>query len=186
MRFISAASVFIAFVMVPVVVFADAIYLKTGHVIEGNILQTNDEWTMIKTGVKTLRYQADQIEKIEKDDVEIVVSVEKEELTDEKRDLIKGLLAANGVEKLIQKNIDSVLVKAPADRQAELKELFKKDILVDLLIPVYADAFSFKELEKMVNFFNSPAGKKFVETSPVVLEQTFKVLLDYFKSKSAL
>ncbi len=186
MRFILMIGLYVGLSGVSAVVFADAVYLKSGDVVEGNILQTNDEWTMIKTGVKILKYPADQIEKMEKDDVEIVVAPQEEELTDEKRELIKGLLVANGIERLIQKNIDAVLVKAPADRQAELKEFFKQDILIDLLIPVYAETFSTQELEKMVNFFNSPTGKKFVEVSPAVLERTFKALVDYFKSNSAL
>lgn len=170
----------------PVAAFADVIYLKNGDVIEGNILNVTDAWTTIKSGIKIYKYDAARIERIEKDDTEVPMNPQDEELTEKKRDLIKGFLAANGVRKMIDNNIQSALAKMSADQQAEYKGFFNADVLIDLLVPIYAEQFTTKDLEKLVNFFDSPTGKRFVETSPAILEETFKVIVDYFKSKSAL
>lgn len=163
--------------------YGDVLHLKSGDKIEGNILQSTDQWTVIQTGAKVLKYEASQIESVETDN--IVAEAGPELLTDDKRALIKSLLKANGVEKILEQNAKTVIAQAPEDRREKLQALFQSDQLMDLIVPVYSEKFSSQELEKLINFFNSPTGRKYVSQSGQITEETFQILLKYFAAKVA-
>tara|TARA_Y100000996_G_scaffold163026_1_gene126614 strand:- start:282 stop:707 length:426 start_codon:yes stop_codon:yes gene_type:complete len=66
-----------------------------------------------------------------------------------------------------QFNIDVIL------NEEEVKEV-RKDMYKDLIkiyTPIYKNHFNIKELEEMTSFFESGIGKKFVEKSPIMMQE---------------
>jgi len=47
--------------------------------------------------------------------------------------------------------------------------------LVNLLVPIYKKHFTHEEIKQMVQFFESPAGKKFAEKSPVITQESMMI-----------
>lgn len=162
------------------IAFADTVYLKNGDVIEGKILRTDENRTVIKTPSNIFQYSADDIDRIEQRTGSIA-----EELTDDKKELVKRLLQANGIQALIRQNIQAAVTQASPARQTQLKNIFNEEELIAAIIPIYADRFTVDDLKNLIAFFESPAGRRFVELNPMVIQEALKAIMEYFQKKGA-
>jgi TonB family protein len=113
-------------------------------------------------------------------------------------DNIRKLINLTGAQDTIHRMVDSGLVGArnmaisglPAgpdrDRRADayvskLRERVERES-VDLVVPVYARHFSDEEIKAIVTFFESPAGRRFVQESPSYVQEIQTVSSDHWRN----
>ena len=169
---------------------ADAaiLYLKDGSTIEGKILNRNDySVTVENRGVPTKLF-SDQVDHIleDKDFGSNPLGLEAAKInpaTARKTNLIITLLEANGTLEKMRANIEQVIEQSGIENQENLRKLFNINEMAESLVPVYAEFYSESELEALVQFYNSPLGKKTLQVSPAILEKTMKAHVDYFQEK---
>lgn len=61
---------------------------------------------------------------------------------------------------------------APEEFWTSFRQKVKAEELVDLLVPVYDKNLEAGDVEEAIRFFSSPAGRRFVERQPVILEES--------------
>ncbi|MEM1404302.1 MAG: DUF2059 domain-containing protein [Pseudomonadota bacterium] len=73
-----------------------------------------------------------------------------------------------------------------AEVKKELKEIFSPERFVELSIPIYMANFSESELDALIEFYESPVGKKVVERLPSILLQSQslgeKLVMEYLQA----
>lgn len=50
-----------------------------------------------------------------------------------------------------------------------------KEELVDLIAPIYIKYFTKEDLDKIIEFYNTPIGKKLAEKTPAITQESMKV-----------
>lgn len=65
----------------------------------------------------------------------------------------------------IQKDLDDVLVKLQPEMELQ------KQRMIDIAARTYASRLTEAELSDIASFFRSPAGKRYVETQPLLLDE---------------
>lgn len=57
------------------------------------------------------------------------------------------------------------------------KEFLKTSLndLTEMLVPVYKKYFTEADLKEMIAFYNSPVGKKFAQTSPMIMKESMVI-----------
>jgi hypothetical protein len=104
---------------------------------------------------------------------------------DERR-LAEELLTLMQVKEMSQQALKEMAEVVPpgdtpeaAKSRKEMLDLMEKamawDGVKDDYISVYADLFDEKDLEAYVAFFRSPAGRKYVETTPELTQRTMEI-----------
>lgn len=87
--------------------------------------------------------------------------------------------------------INNELGESERDRLIDLfRDWYNLDIDRDKIINeakyLYNSAFSDQEIEEMITFFNSPAGKKWIEKSPELMQKGARIGMDEATSKNHL
>lgn len=65
-----------------------------------------------------------------------------------------------------------------ADIWADLEKEFSKTSLNDLtemLVPVYSKYLSVDDLQELIQFYETPIGKKFAKSNPLILQESMQV-----------
>ncbi len=70
----------------------------------------------------------------------------------------------------IQKDLDQVLVALQPEMELQ------KQRMIDIAAKTYAAKFSEAELTDIANFFRSPAGKRYVEMQPALLDEMVRAM----------
>ncbi|MDP4593815.1 MAG: DUF2059 domain-containing protein [Beijerinckiaceae bacterium] len=78
----------------------------------------------------------------------------------------------------LKKDLDTVLDKVVPELEKE------KSILVDKVAVFFAEAMSEEEIRKVIEFNNTPAGKKFLAQQPKVLDRMVVVMDDWNRDMS--
>ena len=158
---------------------AEIIYLKDGSVIKGKITSDKSYSVTVEEAGYPRKIYKDQIEHIEQD----VKANGSEGSSAEKTQLILDLLEANGTRPNLVKNFEAAIARAPLEKQEALKEVLNADEIIKKIVPVYDKNFSEEELKEMIQFYQSPAGKKLVEKMPAVLQEVMQVSTRYLQEK---
>ena len=107
-------------------------------------------------------------------------------ISHERRADIKRLLELMGVIDDELKSVEPVFddlrpsfpnVPAPIweDLKKEFKAEFNSEMFLETYVPIYARRFSAAEVKEFIKFFESPAGRKFVGTMPLIREEAYIV-----------
>ena len=98
---------------------------------------------------------------------------------------LKKMLEAGGSEesfKVVMKQMFDMLKKqktnVPDTVWADFEKEFSKtsiDNLVDMLTPVYQKHMTIVDLEKIIEFYQTPVGKKYAEKTPVIMQESMQV-----------
>jgi hypothetical protein len=159
----------------------DAIYLKNGKVIKGDIMNETDYSVKIMSKGFPQTFYRQEIDRIEKDEDVVqqamITPQAKEGLTSQQKELIKRLLEANGVRDVISNNIAKMMNQAPTDLQTTLRAKLSVDDIIEKIIPVYAKYYTEEEIEKLLAFYKTELGRKTLETSPKIIEDTMRETL---------
>lgn len=167
--------------------FADTVYLKNGRSFKTNVVKKQGNYTIVEEKGFPNKYYDYEIDRIESDNPpekspsSPMVSVPLDNM--DKKGLILRLLTANGTKSNLHKNFDSVLAQAEGEKKEKLKEILDIDKITDMMVPVYEKYFTEEDLKEMVRFYESPTGQKFLQTGPMVLDETVQASIQYFKDK---
>ncbi len=103
-------------------------------------------------------------------------------LDPETRKLVKDVMDASQVKATLEKSVDTMIEQGkkaaganpniPPEFWIEVEKEFRKKLpeLVESMMPVYAEHFTKSELVALAEFYKSPAGKKFAEKQPEILQ----------------
>jgi len=123
----------------------------------------------------------------------IIVNTGFSEATPESKTLAAQLLESmdmkNQMEKsfeIMKQSIPSMMSQMGVQSTDDSQEIMKKvmdlvssemswDKLKDDYIAIYAETFTADELKGLVEFYNSPAGKKFTEKQPEIMQRSMQI-----------
>lgn len=98
---------------------------------------------------------------------------------------LKKMLEAGGSEasfKVVIKQMVDMLkqqkTNVPDSIWSDFENEFSKtsmDDLVEMLIPVYQKHMTVADLEKIIEFYQTPVGKKFAEKTPLIMQESMQV-----------
>lgn len=97
-------------------------------------------------------------------------------LSQQMRPLINQMLLAS----LPPENRDPELVGRYADRFVQLfMERFETDEIIKRMIPIYDKYYTHEEIKGIIHFLESPLGKRLIEVSPQIMQESFKTGSQY-------
>lgn len=98
---------------------------------------------------------------------------------------LKEMFVASGVEETYRTAIIQMvdmyktqMPGAPAGYWDELQQEFLRtsvDDLVAMLVPVYQKHMTIEDLRGMIEFYQTPLGKKFITSTPAIMEESMQV-----------
>lgn len=175
---------------------ADTLYLNNGRVIQGKIIKETEFSVQIRVNNINYNYYHKEIGKIERDQPKeesqdvvpppvetLPLSVEP--LTEKKKELILRLLTANQARENMGLIFMAIVEQAPKESRDHLKEILKVDEIIERLIPVYSKYYNEQDLTDLITFYSSPTGKKNLQITPKLLEDTMQEAVKYFQEKVA-
>lgn len=165
--------------------WADVILLKTGKEVPGKILEESKYSIKVLVGEKIQTFYFSEIEKVTRD---TEIAKEKEDKREEeakKKELILNLLKANLARDNMQKIFNQIVEQAPEETREQLRKILLPDEIIERLVPLYSKYYTSEELQDLINFYTSPTGKKHLEKTPQLLEETLVEAVKYFQDKVA-
>lgn len=98
-----------------------------------------------------------------------------------KKESIKKLLVLSGSadmgKQMLDQMIDSYKKTMPSVTEKfwdEFKKKASEDSLIEMIIPIYDKYFSQEDIDGLIVFYESPAGKKFVSVLPDLTKEAVK------------
>lgn len=165
---------------------AQTVHLKDGTQVTGKILEKTSYYTTVEVNGRPVRYFSDQIESIEEEaapSAAISTQIQLPEISPTKLNLINLFLEVNGTRESIRKRIEEVTASAPEAEKTRVKDLFNEEEIIAKLIPVYNRYYTEEEIRGLVEFYNSPVGKKTLEVTPALVRDVVKATFEYFQAK---
>jgi hypothetical protein len=108
-------------------------------------------------------------------------TAEEESEESPKRKAIRELLEITGTPKLglqIAKRIISQMKRShpevPEKFWAEFENEMNKKAFIEMIIPVYEKHFTLKDIEKLIEFYQTDVGKKYVEKLPKLTSESMQ------------
>jgi uncharacterized protein len=107
------------------------------------------------------------------------------QVSDSYKATVKKMLHATGTEATFAIAIKQIVgmykqqkTNVPPDVWEEMEKQFAKtsvDELVEMLAPVYHNHFTEDDLKKMLEFYDTPVGKKYAEKTPLIMQESMQV-----------
>ena len=111
----------------------------------------------------------------------LTASVSAQEVKLSHKEKIRHLLELTGAGSLGLQVIDSMMAsfkqnmpEVPEEFWTGFRAKIKPETLVDLVVPVYEKYLAEADVDELIKFFSSPAGKRFVEKQPLILADTMQ------------
>jgi hypothetical protein len=171
--------------------FAETIYLRDGRILKEEIIEIGKFYIVTQVGNFPHKYYLGQIDRIEEDTLEDTVDMENIDVDQfettgmaiDKAKSIVILIDVSGVRQNMEQNLQQVIDGIPEEQRDVYERLFNVDEIIERLIPLYDKYYTEKELWDIVEFYDSPAGKKALEVTPKIMKESIGVSLEYFKEK---
>ncbi|HQP10768.1 MAG TPA: DUF2059 domain-containing protein, partial [Candidatus Omnitrophota bacterium] len=168
--------------------FAETIYFKDGKVVKEKIIERGSYYIVTEKNNIPHKYFEGQIDRIEEDGMD-TSGIDFEQfkrlgLSVEKAKLIVQLMNVSGVRSNMQKSIDEVLGRIPEAQRASYAQIFNIEEIIERLIPLYDKHYSESDLQSIIDFYESPAGKKVMEVTPEIMKESVGVLVGYVQEKT--
>lgn len=171
-------------------VSADIIFLKSGEQFEGKIDDENKYRVIVLTERSGRRFfMKKDILRIQRDgeaepqEEAAPAAAAEGVVSANKADLIRRLLQVNGALDGLQKNFANMIQSAPPEKQADMRQVLQLKGLVDELIPLYAQYYTESDLKELIRFYSSNLGKKHIQATPLLVEKSIPLALNYFKER---
>ena len=188
--------------------WAETVYLTNGKKITGKIVQQDDQQIKIDVSGVMVTYFSDEIDRVEgaTPTAAPVASAAPEAKAPEssapaatptaasstgptqavdasKKDLILTLIDVSGTRESMDSMFTQIISEAPPEQSGKLKEVFNLDEIISRFVPVYDKYFSSDDLTQLINFYKSSVGKKLIKVTPLLMEDSMAVSMEYFKEK---
>jgi len=96
-----------------------------------------------------------------------------------KNDDIVKLLRVSGADKMSSQMFDAMMAQfkplAPNANWAEIRRKANLDGLLYECIPVYDKYYTHDDIKQLIKFYQSPLGRKMVDTSPFIMNETMAI-----------
>jgi len=185
---------------------AETIYLKSGRVVKGDIVEKTADQIKINANGITLTYYADEVDRVEGPSTASpapaaqtempaaslpvteqvsapVISPSENYASMSKKDLILKYMEATGAKGNMRRTFSEIIAAASDDKKAELKRVLNLDDVLNELVPVYDQYFTEQDLRELIAFYESPLGQKVLKTAPLILKDSMDKSVNYFKGK---
>jgi uncharacterized protein len=104
-----------------------------------------------------------------------------EEQTGTKQKEIKKLLILTGAEQITSQVLNRMILsfkelnpEVPSKFWDEFAKQANAEQLTDSLVPIYNKYFTQKEIKQLIDFYQSPVGKKFVKVQPEIMKESME------------
>lgn len=114
-----------------------------------------------------------------------IISAQPNEQEHLKDKLSLEILVQSGGKKSAEQMFNRILVGAPPAVRQHLLDRFEIDELMVQLASVYTKRFSVKELEDILEHYQTPIGKSFAKKRPAMMALSMKAGQDYMQKKMA-
>jgi hypothetical protein len=104
-------------------------------------------------------------------------------IPEEKVKLVLIMIDASGVRRNMEQNIEQVLSQVAENKREKFTEHLKVSEIIERLVPVYSKYYSDEELIDIIQFYETPTGKKFMETIPEIMKDAVQVAAQYLQEK---
>ena len=106
-------------------------------------------------------------------------------MTSEKRALIMKFIDVFGTRRTMEQNLNAMFEDmGPNDPQAKkFKENVRVNEIIEQLVPLYDKNFNEEDLKAFITFYSSPAGKKLLDTIPILMRDSVDISAKYFEEK---
>jgi uncharacterized protein len=94
------------------------------------------------------------------------------------------LIEATGVRENMRITFNQVLSQVPQEDRAKYEVLLQVEDLLKRIVPIYAKYYTEDELVQILSFYRSPAGTKYLQATPQIVNDSVKEALKYFNEKS--
>lgn len=112
-----------------------------------------------------------------------------------KREIILKLLEVADTKNMTQLMLDSMIEpltaqigranpNLPAEELDKLRKSYQAEELIEIIVPLYDKHYTQEELEGLVAFYQTPLGKKFIKTLPVLTNESMKLGEEWGRKKS--
>lgn len=164
--------------------FAETIYLNDGSSVNEKITERGEGFIVTFDGSMYNKYYEGQYVRIEEDlPVEAPEEVLPGDTSGEKDRLIVDFIAACGVRSAMAENMEQVIAGAPETERQKLRELLNVDDIIGQLVPIYSKYYTTKDLRELIVFYNSSLGQRVLEVTPMIMQETVEVSVNYLQKK---
>lgn len=100
--------------------------------------------------------------------------------TAKQQDILKLLRVSGSAELGIQvmdqmmMSFEEILPDVPAEFWADFRNEVKAEDLLDMMVPIYDKYYTHDDIRELIKFYESPVGKKMVETMPLLLQESMQ------------
>ncbi len=95
---------------------------------------------------------------------------------------VHRFMEASGAAKLMTQMLDSMIKSmsgsmhdVPPEFWTEFRKEIKVNDLIDKIVPVYQKHFTSAEMNQLIQFYESPAGKKLTQEQPAIMDESMKI-----------
>jgi hypothetical protein len=96
-----------------------------------------------------------------------------------KNDDIVKMLRVSGSDKMSSQMFDNMMAQfkplMPNANWAQIKKKANLDGLLYECVPVYDKYYTHDEIKELIKFYESPLGRKMVDTNPLILNETMAI-----------
>jgi len=99
--------------------------------------------------------------------------------TPAKKENVKTLLELSGTGKIAKQLMESVIASykktlpdVPSEFWDEVNKEIKAEAFVELVTPIYMKHFSDEDILQLITFYKSPIGKKLIEKTPLIMQDS--------------
>ena len=113
------------------------------------------------------------------------ITISRGQVDDKYSKTLKTMFAASGTSESYQAVIKQTMVmlkqqhsEVSAEVWEELEKEFLKtslEDLVNMLVPVYKKHLNQNDLDKIIDFYQTPAGKKLAESTPLIMQESMQI-----------
>ncbi len=196
---------FFVFCCLPVVCFAETIYLSNGQSVEGEIIEKTDRQIKIDVDGLSLTYYLDEIDRIEggsegynlKDEKTSLVPLKKKNMrvtsfdssvnsglsNMDKKQLILKYMQVSGVRDNLIKTFADVVEQSPEETRQKVSNVLNVDDVLGQLVPIYDKYFTIDDLNGFIEFYEGPLGQKLFATAPLILKDSMQTSYEYINKR---
>jgi len=166
------------------------LYLKNGQALKGEVVEKSSYYVLFKSNNSTRKYLIGEVERVDESvsgiQYKIITDIDVsqfEGISEEKVLAIVKLIEVNGIRSSMEAGLMQTIRQSPPDRIDELKEVLSIDGIVASIVPIYDKHFSDDDLVSLIAFFSSVAGRRYIEKTPVLMQESMQASVKYFQEK---
>lgn len=69
---------------------------------------------------------------------------------------------------------EEILPDVPTEFWADFRNEVKAEDLLDMMVPIYDKYYTHDDIRELIKFYESPVGKKMVDTMPLLLQESMQ------------